>query len=252
MHKQSSSVALITGAGTGIGLAIVERLIREEWRVIVVGRRIDLLENLQTRFGADRVLAVACDVSKDVEVQALAAVVRESANLTFGRSLKAVINNAGIYERQMFDSTSDEHWLKMFETNLFGAVRITRAFLPELKSTRGCVLNIASTLGLHAVAGNGAYSASKAAMISWTETLALELGSFGVRANVVCPGIVDTPIHAFHGRGQSEKDSLKAMQPLGRIGEANDVAHAAWSLLAPGSEWMTGSVLKVDGGIDLV
>jgi NAD(P)-dependent dehydrogenase (short-subunit alcohol dehydrogenase family) len=96
-----------------------------------------------------------------------------------------------------------------------------------------------------------AYSASKAAMNSLTQTLALELAPQGVRVNSVCPGIVDTPIHSFHFSGEKEKLGLGKLQPLGRIGQPEDIAHAVWSLVGPGSEWITGSILTVDGGISL-
>jgi NAD(P)-dependent dehydrogenase (short-subunit alcohol dehydrogenase family) len=131
-------------------------------------------------------------------------------------------------------------------------VRLTHALLTHLEKNRGVVINVSSNLGLRPIPRTSAYSASKAAMINWTQSLAIELGPTGVRANCVCPGIIDTPIQAFHGQSAEQKAALGNLQPIGRIGVPDDVAYAIWSLCGPGSEWMTGSVLTVDGGISLV
>lgn len=239
---------LITGAGTGIGRAIAEKFLGEGYDVIAVGRRPDPLREFE-RTNPAKVRAIPCDVAKADDVAKLGAFLKSDP--TFGASLTILVNNAAAYEPRVFSETTDVEWEATFATNLFGAVRLTREALPLLTNNKGVVVNVSSTLGLRPTAKTSVYSASKAAMNSWTQSLAIELGGAGVRVNAVCPGIVDTPIHSFHGK-PDEIAKLAGLQPLGRIGRPTDVAHAVWSLAGPGSEWITGALLPVDGGIGLV
>lgn len=239
---------LVTGAGTGIGRAIAERFLAEGFDVVAIGRRPEPLRELEKKNPA-KIRAVPCDISKPDEVKKLGAFLASDA--TFGAKLTVLVNNAGVYERGAFTETNDHDWASTFETNLFGAVRLTREMLPLLVKNRGVVINVSSTLGVKPVSHTSVYSASKAAMINWTQALAIECGAQKVRANCICPGIVDTPIHPFHAKPEQQK-ALESLQPLGRIGKPEDVAHAVWSLAGPGSEWITGAVLSVDGGISLV
>jgi len=241
---------LITGAGSGIGRSVAERFLKEGYRVVAVGRRIGLLNDLKNNAPVGRVLVLAADLTKRSDIDSIAGALQSNAE--FGGGLSVLVNNAGIFTRASFRDSDDGVWTNIFQTNLLGPVRLTRALLPLLEKNRGVVVNIASTLGLRSIAGTSAYSALKAAMINWTETLALEEASLGVRVNCICPGIVDTPIQDFHWQPNAEKIKLGSLQPLGRIGRPEDIAHAVWSVAGPGSEWMTGSVLKIDGGINLV
>lgn len=246
-------VALITGGGSGIGAATAKKFLSEGWRVILVGRNRDRLLSVSHEI-QENVSIRVCDISDADQTQKLARELLDSSSPEkLGQNLKALIHNAGIYERSSLSESTDKHWEKMFAINFFGPVRLTRDLMPLLESTKGVVINVSSTLGLRPIPETGAYSASKAAMISWTQTLALEFAKSGVRANAICPGIIDTPIHPFHNQSESEKlQTLGSLQPLGRIGRPEDVAHAIWSLCAPGSEWITGTTLTVDGGINLV
>lgn len=244
---------LITGGATGIGRATAIRFINEGWNVILIGRRLAPLQEME-RLHPGRILTATCDITRASDVETLLQSL--SKGIAFGERLSALVNCAGIYERKSFKETSDEVWTTMFETHILGAVRITRGVLGLLEKNKGVIVNVSSTLGLRPVPQTSAYSAMKAAMVNWTQALALEVAPQGVRANCVCPGIVDTPIHDFHSQSPEEKSktlgSLANLQPLGRVGRPEDVAHAIWSLCGPGSEWMTGSVLTVDGGINLV
>jgi NAD(P)-dependent dehydrogenase (short-subunit alcohol dehydrogenase family) len=147
--------------------------------------------------------------------------------------------------------------MRQFQVNLFGPIQWTQMVMPLLeKSGHGSIVNVSSTLGLRAGATSGAYSAAKAAMNSWTQSLAIEYGPKKVRVNAICPGIVDTPIHSFHSLPDQDKEkSLQAMaklQPLGRIGRPEEIAEAIYFLASEQSAWTTGAVLSVDGGINLV
>ncbi len=239
---------LITGAGTGIGKATAEHFLKNDWQVIAVGRRAEPLENLATA-APKKVLPVTCDLSRIKDVEELAKKIQ--AQPPFYETLSVLVNNAGIYERKRFADSTDELWQRTFETNLMGSVRITRAFLKAIERNRGVIINVSSTLGLKPVAETSVYSALKAAMINWTQALALEIAPSGARANCVCPGIVDTPIHSFDKMDSSLRAQFEKMQPLGRVGRPEDIAHAIYSLSGPGSEWITGASLSVDGGIIL-
>jgi NAD(P)-dependent dehydrogenase (short-subunit alcohol dehydrogenase family) len=244
---------LITGAGTGIGRATAERFLSEGWNVIAVGRRIEPLQALQLSAPTGRVLTLSCDLTSSMEVKSLLYEIEKQRQ--FATSLTALVNNAGLYERVAFEQSDDSHWNRIFEANLMAPMRLTRALLPFIKANRGAIINVASTLGLKPASSTLAYSAAKAALVNWTQGLALEVAPNGVRANCVCPGIVDTPIHPFHTQPPDKKartlERLAPLQPLGRIGQPSEIAHAIWSLVAPGSEWMTGSILTIDGGISL-
>ena len=237
---------LITGAGSGIGLATAELFLERGWIVIAAGRRLAPLEALAQRF-ANRVLPLTCDVADETSVEKFVRAVKTSP--TFYDGLKVLINNAGIYERATVLETSDQIWMSLFQTNLLGAVRVTRPFQEILQKNEGAIVNVSSNLGLKPIPETSAYSAVKAAMINWTQSLALELGAKKIRANCICPGIVETPIHPFFGQDDEQKAPLQNLQPLGRIGQPRDVAHAIYSVSGPGSEWMTGAVLTIDGGI---
>jgi NAD(P)-dependent dehydrogenase (short-subunit alcohol dehydrogenase family) len=241
--------ALVSGAGSGIGRAIAERFLSEGWGVIAVGRNPAPLKELALE-NPSNVLDIVCDLTKTADIDNLYSRLKE--NISFGGKIKALVNNAGIFSRSSFLETEDKTWESMFQTNLLGSVRLTRSLYPLIKQNAGSITNISSTLGLRPLSMTCAYSAMKAAMISWTETLAVEAAVDSVRVNCVCPGIVDTPIHAFHTQPDTEKTNLHKLQPLGRMGRPQDIAHAVWSLTGPGSEWITGSILKVDGGIELI
>jgi NAD(P)-dependent dehydrogenase (short-subunit alcohol dehydrogenase family) len=158
--------------------------------------------------------------------------------------LGGLVNNAGIIERISFAESGDDVWERQFNANLYSAVGLTRGLYSELKLNKGSsVLKVSSTLGLRPIANTVAYSASKAAMVNWTQGLAIEWAADQIRVNCLCPGLVDTPIHAARPPDD--------VQPLGRLGQPDDVAKAAWFLLSPDSSWTTGAVLRVDGGISL-
>ena len=135
------------------------------------------------------------------------------------KNITALINNAGVYKPANFDKDDDSVWEIHFNANLMSAVRLTRFLWPTLKENKAHIVNISSTLAIRPIANTVAYSAIKAAMNNWTLSLAIEGGPFGVTANCICPGLVDTPIHGFHGSAYKEFNlldvlvSLKTLQP---------------------------------------
>ena len=241
-----SGLFVVTGASSGIGQAIAQELAKSGSTVLACGRDAEKLKqtktlpNIHTFVGDLTHPETAKEIGKQVEF--------------LKTPLKGLVNNAGAYKPGSFLETSDENWMEQFNTNLLSAVRLTRQLFPYLKKANpSSVLNISSTLGVRPVPGTSSYSAMKAAMVNWTECLALEWAPFQIRVNCLCPGLVDTPIHSFFGLPDDHpnRKSAHAMQPLKRMGKSSEIAAAAEFLLSSKSAWTTGSVLHVDGGIHL-
>lgn len=241
---------LVTGASSGIGRATAKLFAQRGYFVYLMGRNKQGLEEtaLDCSHGA---ALLSCDLT---DPQAVEKRLEEILHNPHYR-LEVLVNNAGAFVQSSLQETSDEVWSSQFEVNLLSAVRLTRLLTPYfLTHKKGSIVNVSSTLGLKPTPHTGAYSAVKAAMISWTINLAQELGPF-IRANVVCPGIVDTPIHSFHSLKASEKSKVESqlaeLQPLHRIGKPEEIAESIYFLGSDLSSWTTGAVLSVDGGINV-
>lgn len=244
---------VVTGAGSGIGEAIAAKLIGLENSVFGLGRNPEKLERIAGHQSLGRFAWFAADLSDAHATHEAVARIRGWLEER-GLPLLGVVNNAGVFDRIAFHLTSDAIWERHFHNNLLSAVRLTRELYPELKkSAPSSVLNISSTLGVRPIAKTSAYSALKAAMVNWTQSLALEWAADGIRANCICPGLVDTPIHDFHTGGEKDPARVQAhaAQPLGRMGRPMDIAETAAFLLSHKSDWTTGAVINVDGGISL-
>lgn len=250
MSKPAAYV--VTGAGSGIGQALSQTIARHGHQVFGIGRSAEKLA--RTADLADgHFIAIAADLAEP-ESTATAVQAIHSKLETLGMELKGLVNNAGVYDFLSFANSGDEIWERQFQNNLMSAVRLTRALHTKLANgAPSSVLNISSTLGLKPIANTSAYSAMKAAMVNWTLALAGEWAASKIRVNCICPGLVDTPIHSFHGKPEAEQARVAAhgMQPLGRMGRPEDIAAAAWFLLSDESSWTTGTVMNLDGGISL-
>lgn len=244
---------MVTGAGSGIGQAIAQRIADAGHRVVGLGRSPQKLDETDRSIPGGRFAGLAVDLA-DTKA-AMNAVANVRARLEeWQMPLLGVVNNAGVFDRRAFTQSPDSLWVHQFENNLLSAVRLTRELYPELKrGSPSSVLNISSTLGIKPVADTSAYSAVKAAMLNWTRTLALEWAPDKIRVNAIAPGLVDTPIHPFHAQPANApvRQQVNRMQPLGEVGQPRDISEAAWFLLSDGSRWTTGSTLTVDGGIGL-
>ena len=240
-------VAVITGGTRGIGHAVARHLAEAGARVVVVGRDADRGEAAAAaipgaRFVAGDVrLAAHCDHA-----------VAETLG-AFGR-LDVLVNNAGvIYRNRTVDRLTEAEWDETFDVNVKGAFLMTRAALPALRAARGTVVNVASYAGLVGFAGAAAYAASKAALINFTRSLALDHAREGIRVNAVCPGSVDTDmIHAAWDAFPDPSVARKAWEakhPLGRIATPEEVAAAVLFLASDEARFITGVALPVDGGI---
>jgi NAD(P)-dependent dehydrogenase (short-subunit alcohol dehydrogenase family) len=235
---------IITGASSGIGQSLARTFSDRGWTTLLVARNEERLRQVSGELPNSTYRV--CDLGEPQEIQAL----KEDLE---NRQVDALINNAGVYQPQAIDDHSDAPWEQQLQTNLMGAVRLTRLCWPALQRQKGCILNISSTLGIRPIPGTAAYSASKAAMNNWTLSLALEGAPHGIRANAICPGIVDTPIHSYVGSDRPEDQKIyqqvQGLQPLGRTGRPEDIASMAYHFCQPEAQWMTGSILNIDGGM---
>lgn len=243
--------ALITGGGTGIGAATARAFIASGAKVLLTGRREKPLQELATELG-DQCVYTTCDISKEQDVERLGAAVEQHLG-----GLDILVNNAGIYERSLLESATVEDFRRTVEINLVGTYAVTRRMLEFLrKADAGAnIVMVSSTLGARPLPGAFAYGASKAGMNMLAQNLALELAPEGIRVNVVSPGIVETPIHEKYLGSEKFKDfqsMFAKMQPLGRVGQPEEVAAAVLFLAGPNSGWTTGAILDIDGGVSLV
>jgi NAD(P)-dependent dehydrogenase (short-subunit alcohol dehydrogenase family) len=231
---------VITGAGSGIGKATALLFARNNYHVFLLGR--DSRKLRITHLDCGDATSIACDITKPEEVDAAV-----KQMLATNKNIEIIVNNAGTFTYGPFDQQTDSDWINQFQIHILGATRLTRGFWPSfVKNKKGSIVNVSSTLGVRPTAGTGAYSAMKAAQISWTQSLALEGASHGIRVNCVAAGIVDTPIHPPGSVLQ-----MQNAQPLGRVGKPEEIAQAIYFLSSENSAWTTGSILHVDGGINL-
>lgn len=234
-------VALVTGGASGIGAAIVAEL-------TAAGARVAALD-LNTAEGADGVLPVTTDVADDASVRAAV----DQVVMQFGR-LDIVVNNAGIGAQGTVEDNDDDEWRRVFDINVQGVVRVSRAALPHLReSPSAAIVNTCSIAATAGLPQRALYSATKGAILSLTRAMAADHLREGVRVNCVCPGTADTPwvgrLLAAASDPEAERAALEARQPHGRLVSAEEVAGAVLYLASPRSGSTTGIALAVDGGM---
>jgi 3-oxoacyl-[acyl-carrier protein] reductase len=239
-------IAIVTGAGRGIGRGIALRLAGEGARVACVSRSeenatkiADEINNIR----GDAAKAYAVDVADHTAVQKIGARILED----FGRS-DILVNNAGVTRDVLAMRMSLEDWDAVIDTNLRGAFSFTHALVRSMTKQRsGRIINISSVIGLMGNAGQTNYGASKAGLIGFTKSLARELASRNITVNAVAPGFVITDMTA--GLSDQVKDAIHSKIPLGRTGTPEDIATAVAFLASSEAAYITGQVLCVDGGI---
>nr|CAJ34364.1 NAD or NADP oxidoreductase [Micromonospora sp. ML1] len=237
---------IVTGAGTGLGRAIGERLLARDANVVAVGRREAALREL-TGDGGGQVATVAADITEPGAAEHVVA----AATTRFG-TVHGLVNNAGLARFATLDTASDEDFDRLLATNVRAPAALIRAALPHLREHRGAVVNVSSVGAVLAMPGRSFYGASKAALNSLTRSLARELAP-DVRVNAVLPGPVDTPMWDDMGLDSVKsallRSSLLAATPLGRFGQPAEIAGWVCGLLDPEfSGWITGALIPVDGG----
>ena len=239
-------VAVVTGGSFGIGRATAVTFAKKGARVVIA----DYIEDHETvdliKASGGEALFVKCDVSRDAEVQAMIAIVKDSyGKIDFG------INNAGIEGISApTHLCSEENWDRTIGVNLKGVWLCMKYELLEMLNRKtGAIVNIASIAGLVGFPNLPAYVATKHGVVGLTKTAALENAKEGIRVNAVCPGVIKTPmIDRFTGKKKEAEKKFEDQEPIGRMGEPEEVANAILWLCSPEASFVTGHVMAVDGG----
>ena len=245
MSQLTGQIAVVTGAGRGIGRAIALKFAAEGADVVCVSRTAENSKRV-----ADEIAALgrkswphAVDVADGAAVSAAV----EAILAATGR-VDILVNNAGVTRDGLLVRMSEADWDTVLDTNLKGAFLLTKALTRAfMKQRSGRIINIASIVGLIGNAGQCNYAASKAALIGFTKSVARELASRGVLVNAIAPGFIETDMTA--GLKEELKAEMLKTIPLGALGQAQDIAEAALFLASPASRYITGQVLTVDGGM---
>ncbi len=245
----SGKVAFVTGASSGLGRHMAVTLARAGAKVAIAARRVDRLEALAAEIaGFDgRALPLALDVTQPASVAAAI----EEAETELG-PLAVLVNNAGIASTRLFLEQSEAEWLEVLETNLNGAWRVAHVAAKRMAAHGhgGSIVNVASILGLRPGGHLSAYSAAKAALISLTQALAIELARHKIRVNALAPGYVSTEINREFLASPAGQAMLKRV-PLRRFGEMSDLDGPLLLLASDAGRYITGHVLVADGGHSL-
>ena len=245
----SGRTALVTGGFSGLGLHFAQVLVGHGARVALVGRRIELGEQVAAQLGASAgrpsdVRAFAMDVSQPDSVKEAFARVRDEMGVA-----QVVVNNAGIAVRAPALEMTDEQWQSVIDVNLTGVFRVAQAAGQALVAAQlpGSIINIASILGLRVRAGVANYTASKAGVVQLTRALALEWAAHGIRVNAIAPGYFATDMNTELLKSPAGQAIISRV-PQQRAGELNDLDGPLVLLASDASSYMTGTVIAVDGG----
>ena len=237
--------AVVTGASSGIGAAIAKHLDANNFQLAILGRNEKKLNTVASELTHPPLLLIT-DISKPSDVKKALQKIQEWTD-----AIDLLVNNAGRINRQFFLDSDEDGWSMHFQTNLFGAFRITKGIFKLLRNAKfSHVINISSSLAHEPIASTSIYSASKAAMNNWTRCLAMEWSQYRICVNSINPGLIYTPIHDFYEKkdkaSQMVIERCHQVSPLGRMGKVEDVVEAVDYLMK--TTWVTGSVLTVDGG----
>lgn len=249
MGRLEEKVALVTGAGSGLGRAIARLFAREGAFVFATDRDQGLAQETERLISGEggKSAAVRADVTAPGDVAAMLAAVEGSSG-----HLNVLVNNAGINRRADFRDLKDSDWHELVEVNLYGVVRCSRDALPLLRAAKGAsVINLSSIMGHRHVRQISAYSATKAAVAGLSRAMAVEYAPYGIRVNYLCPGYVETALTERVLRNEAIRKALLMQTPMGRFGTPEDIARAALFLASDDSAYITGSGLTVDGGMSV-
>ena len=241
--RLKDKTAIITGGGSGIGLATANAFCKEGAKVVLFGRRKDKLEKAAEKIGG-LALPIQGDMNKNDDLDRLI-----NETLDNFKGIDILVNNAGIFNGAPLHEISDSQWDALMDINIRSVFQITKRVLPVMMAQKkGSIIHISSILGLIAVPQVAAYNVSKGALNQLSRSIAVEYGSYGIRSNSICPGLIETDMTADLMQDDSLMQEWSKEYPIGRFGKPDDIASACLYLASDESSFVTGAVLPVDGG----
>jgi NAD(P)-dependent dehydrogenase (short-subunit alcohol dehydrogenase family) len=247
--KLKGKVAIVTGAGGGVGKSTTARLASEGCKVILVGRnRSKLTKVIADLNDTNNMLALPADITKEAEILS---VVEQS--ISAFDTIDILVNNAGILNDPIpFHLMNEDQWDSLISTNLIGTFQASKAVLPiMMEKHSGNIINISSLLGIRAIQSVplSVYGVTKAGIIMFTKHIAVEYGQYNIRCNCIAPSTIRSPIIEPFLQDEKARNILESSFPLRRIGDPSDIAGAVAYLSSEESQWITGTTLTIDGGI---
>lgn len=244
MEPTNTKVAIVTGGGSGIGLAIAEKFTREKITTVIIGRDQEKLCAAAKKLGPF-CAPIACDLS---QLDAIPALVEKIATL-YGR-IDILVNNAGVNMKKDFTEVSDDEFRDVMLINVGAVFTISREVVKHMiPAGQGSIINISSMASRYGIPKVIAYTASKSAIEGMTRAMAVELSPKGIRVNCIAPGFIATDMSAKALNGDQERrQKVMSRTPMGELGQPSDIAGTAYFLTSDVSRYITGVVLPVDGG----
>jgi 3-oxoacyl-[acyl-carrier protein] reductase len=251
-EKLKNKVALVTGASSGIGKAIAEVFAQEGAKVVVAGLKLEESKPVADAITSNNgeAFAVAGDISDKKSVEKM-----YNDIVSHYGQVDILVNNAGFFDGRGLSHQMDEAlWDKVFDIDMKGTFLVTNEALKGmLEKQSGVIVNIGSVASLFAKFGGAAYISAKHAMVGYTKQLAYDYGKFGIRANIICPGVIETKFFTENVSAEMENATRETARnmPAGRIGYPEDIAKSALFLASSDADYIHGTVLLVDGGLTL-
>lgn len=244
MQRFLDKTVIVTGGASGIGAATAAAFYREGARVAIVDLQEEAAHTLAEKLG-NRALAVPLDVSNAEQVQTCVSTVQSRWG-----GLDVLVNNAGMRDTNTTLELTADRWRRVMDVNIDGVFYMTQAFLKQVRALDrpASIVNVASTAGIIGIPNRPVYVASKHAVVGLTRQLATDFGRHGIRVNVVCPGMIYTPMTASYFADPADAERIRQSSPFGREGQPEEVASVITFLASDAASFVNGAVLPVDGG----